>query len=86
MSAAQAKRTRRDIRRAVGEEALGVVDNHGEALKTHGKRIEALANALARQGAGVDAAFVAAGDALQDRTEPLRRGFWGRMRWVLLGR
>ena len=86
MSATQTKARRRDLRRAVGEDALGVINNQGEALQALAGRLEGLAHAQARHARDVGQALVEAQAAAAGRTEPLRRGFWGRLRWLVTGR
>lgn len=83
MSQATARQTRREIRRAVGVHGLAAVNNTSlevyqhvlPTLEEHDKRITSLDDRNTRQH-----------HAMIEAAEPLRRPFFGRLRWLFLGR
>ena len=82
MNGSTAKQTRRDIRRAMGPQALDLVGSQAHAIADTSRR---LAHTVA---------LVADVDGRQQNTErwvqqllAIRtRGFWGRLTWLLCGR
>lgn len=97
MSASVAKATRRDLRRAVGEEAVQIVELHEAAIRqvrwtadTAFARVSEIDKRLLKIGlGGVEAAEVFERGYAQlhrDCYGFMRQGFWGRLRWLLIGR
>tara|TARA_R110000868_G_scaffold301956_1_gene562458 strand:+ start:583 stop:861 length:279 start_codon:yes stop_codon:yes gene_type:complete len=90
MSQAQAKATRREIRRSMGAEALGVIEMHAGG-------INALAERVADQERRVSALEAEADIATMRHTDTLERlgghaaalklftgmTFWARLRWLV---
>lgn len=88
MSATADKATRRDLRRAMGAEACGLLDTHEDglklhavALKRHGEQLQWLAREAGALG------FAA---SLNERTRSERETarsatVWARLRWLLRG-
>ena len=82
MSESAVKANRRELRRAMGAEALKIVEAQGQRLITLGRgvglaheRVDAVASNLKITQASVQAL-----EAFQDRT------FWGRLVWLVTGR
>lgn len=68
MSASAEKATRRDLRRAVGEEAVGVIEMHEQGLRSHAlslKRHDRLITDV-----------IEAGKALEAKVAALEAGTW----------
>lgn len=101
MSASIERATRRDLRRAVGEEAVQLIEAHERGLKAHASSLQRherqLSMALARtddldarvRKAHQFAASIA--QAARDEDYALadvlrRRTFAGRLRWLLTGK
>jgi hypothetical protein len=82
MSEATARAARREIRRAFGDQAIGVVDRHADAIQVLRDTVSELRRELhTHQVAtlrGLEAGALA--------REPLRRPLVGRLRWLLTGR
>jgi len=86
----QAKKTRRDLRRAVGVEAVGVIEAHTGRLSMLEIQARAQAGLLsdhARELIRLSGESAASGDVMARLTSVVyTRTFWGRMRWLLTGR
>lgn len=91
MSAATEKATRRELRRAVGEEACRKVEAHEQGLKSHAFALRALEQRL--KAVGQESAETRDGkdycraliDGLERRERQRGASFWARLRWLLTG-
>lgn len=88
MSASTAKATRREIRRAVGAQALGVITHHEEFLRrqsvgnqTFDERLTKMAEVQLQDRLDHQAALDHLAKYLDAHVEDLSR--WQRLRWVL---
>lgn len=94
MSGATAKAVRRDLRRAVGEEAAGIIDAHTQAIDNqiipnintltaqrdnHENRIRLLESQMPQR------AMLRLG-GLENHAKMLSGSFWRRLRWLMTGR
>lgn len=89
------KVARRDMRRAMGDEAVGVIESHGRAILAHGHRLKGLEIAVAQDArnmemamartADIDVRLRAEGSARAAREER-ERTLWGRLSWLMTGR
>lgn len=84
-----AKASRREIRRAFGAQAIGVVDRQADAISSLGIALNAVradVAELAKDHAVLKQATRAGLEAGALAREPLRRNLMGRLRWLLTGR
>jgi hypothetical protein len=88
MSGSTAKAERRDLRRAVGVEAVSAIDAHTQAIEFLLPRV----NSLIKAGQDHESRITyehAAIVSLKKQTEDLRAirhsTFWRRMRWLMTG-
>jgi len=90
MSASVDKATRRDLRRAMGAEAIAVLNSHADTLHDLLKGLERFNARLSSLQADVGQLHQQQDDAalaLTARCEPLARPtFWSRLRWLMRGR
>jgi hypothetical protein len=98
MSESAVKEQRRDLRRAMGAEAVKVVESQSELMSRLAGRLVALELVLRpRYNATTDDHWIAPLRPVEHAIEDVRtsiraletfqdRGFWGRMAWLVTGR
>jgi hypothetical protein len=85
MSEAMAKATRRDLRRAMGPGAVSRVRGLEEEVKALRAQVVAGDYRTGKRIADVHRRVDGEAADRRDATAPLRRGLWGRLRWLVRG-
>lgn len=85
MSATAVKANRRDMRRAMGESAVQMVEAHEQGLKLHAMSLRKHERGIEDVRAFAETVKADALAASNIATEPLRRDFLGRLRWLVTG-
>lgn len=93
MSQSTVKATRRDLRRAIGTDALTVFQSNEQligllqnAVETTQREQQLQRGAHKELIASFDRTIADVGLAIDLAVEPLTRGFLGRLRWLVTGR
>lgn len=91
MNGAQSKVARRDLRRAVGEEAVEIIDEHSRVLTVHViPTLQRHQQAFADMDTSVDSRLALLMRDMDGLGETLATfqamRFWARLRWLVTGR
>ena len=85
MSQQAEKITRRNLRRAVGDQTLAVVDRHSDLLTFHNRRMDGLAGDVETAANRLDAHQQRI-DAMQSSYASfISQRWWQRLRWLVTG-